>query len=40
MKEELEEYKIYQDKYGVDEQRIIHMTSKEILDLNPELKNS
>ena len=34
----LKEYKIYQDKYGVDEQRIVHMTSNAIVDLNSDLK--
>ena len=29
----------YQDKYGVDEQRIVHMTNNEILLLNPNLQN-
>lgn len=34
----LTEYKIYQDKYGVEEQRIVHMTNNEILYLNPDLQ--
>ena len=34
----LTEYKNYQMKYGVDEQRIVHMTETEILNLNPELQ--
>ena len=35
----LEEYKLYQEKYGVDEQRIVHMTNNEILYLNPDLQS-
>ena len=35
----LKEYNLYQEKYGIDEQRIVHMTYKEILKLNPDLKN-
>lgn len=34
----LNEYKRYQDKYGIDEQRIVHMTSIDILFLNPDLQ--
>ena len=34
----LEEYQNYQNKYGVEEQRIVHMTNNEILYLNPELQ--
>ena len=33
----LKEYKIYQEKYGVDEQRIVHMSKNELLYLNPDL---
>lgn len=33
----LVEYKNYQNKYGIDEQRIVHMNRNEILKLNPEL---
>ncbi len=32
------EYENYQNKYGVDEQRIVHMTKDEILYLNPYLQ--
>lgn len=39
LKEILDRYKKYQDKYGVDEQRIVHMTNNEILLLNPNLQN-
>ena len=35
----LEEYKLYQEKYGVDERRIVHMTNNEILYLNPDLQS-
>ena len=35
----LTEYQKYQDKYGVDEQRIVHMTNNEILYLNPNLQS-
>lgn len=38
LKEVLDKYKNYQDKYGVDEQRIVHMTNNEILYLNPNLQ--
>lgn len=34
----LNEYKRYQDKYGIDEQRIVHMTNIDILILNPDLQ--
>ena len=34
----LEEYQNYQTKYGVEEQRIVHMTNNEILYLNPDLQ--
>lgn len=34
----LTEYDIYQEEYGVDEQRIVHMSKEEILNLNPDLK--
>ena len=34
----LNEYKRYQDKYGIDEQRIVHMTSIDILILNSDLQ--
>ena len=37
LSELLNEYNEYQVKYGVDEQRIVHMTSKEILSLNTDL---
>lgn len=36
----LEEYKYYQNKYGVEKQRIVHMTKEEILSLNPELEEN
>lgn len=39
LKEVLDKYQKYQDKYGVDEQRIVHMTNNEILLLNPNLQN-
>ena len=32
------EYENYQNKYNIDEQRIVHMTNKEILYLNPDLE--
>ena len=35
----LDKYQKYQEKYGVDEQRIVHMTNNEILLLNPSLQN-
>ena len=35
----LKEYEKYQNKYGVEEQRIVHMTINEILMLNPDLSN-
>lgn len=38
LNEILEEYYNYQLQHGLDEQRIVHMTKEEILDLNPELK--
>lgn len=31
------EYNNYQSKYGVDEHRIVHMNSNEILSLNPDI---
>ena len=34
----LNEYKRYQNKYGIDEQRIVHMTNFDILLLNPDLQ--
>ena len=34
----LNEYKRYQNKYGIDEQRIVHMTNVDILLLNPDLQ--
>lgn len=34
----INEYKNYQTKYGVDEQRIVHMTRDEILNLNSNLQ--
>lgn len=37
LKEVLTEYSDYQYKYGIDEHRIVHMTSKEILELNSDL---
>lgn len=36
----LKGYEDYQDRYGVEEQRIVHMTNNEILYLNPDLQNS
>lgn len=36
----LNEYKNYQTRYDVDEQRIVHMTCDEILKLNPDLQQS
>lgn len=39
LKEVLTEYSDYQYKYGIDEQRIVHMTKKEILGLNTDLIN-
>ena len=35
----LKEYKTYQEKYGVAKERIVHMTRKEIILLNPDLKS-
>lgn len=35
----LKEYDNYQEKYGIDEQRIVHMSRDEILCLNPDLQN-
>lgn len=34
------QYQNYQNKYGVEEQRIVHMSKKEILFLNPYLKTN
>lgn len=36
----LDEYQNYQNKYGVEEQRIVHMTNNEILYLNPDLQKN
>ena len=36
----LNEYKKYQSKYGIDEQRIVHMTNIDILILNPDLQEN
>lgn len=36
----LDEYQNYQNKYGVEEQRIVHMTNNEILYLNPDLQQN
>lgn len=33
----LREYENYQNKYNIEEQRIVHMTNNEILYLNPDL---
>ncbi len=40
LEELLENYKEYQTKYGVEEQRIVHMTNNEILYLNPDLQSN
>ncbi len=39
LKDLLNEYRYYQEKYGVDEQRIVHMTNNEILYLNSDIQN-
>lgn len=37
LKQLLEEYSNYQNTHNLDEQRIVHMTKKEIIDLNKDL---
>ena len=39
LKDLLEEYDKQQLKYGLSEQRIVHMEKEEILKLNPEIAN-
>ena len=36
----LDEYQNYQNKYGVEEQRIVHMTNNEIIYLTPDLQQN
>lgn len=39
LKDIIFEYQNYQNKYGVEEQRIVHMNRVEILSLNPDLQD-